>query len=109
MSKERARRRAERQLLAERRQAAQQAARDRQLARQRRGRLWRRIFRAGRRGRPAASARTRERRAIIASTLLVVLVLTYLMTRSIGMVIGVLLIAAVATPALVAVLTNRSR
>jgi len=110
MSKERARRRAERELLAERRLAAQRQARQRELARQRRRELLRRLF--GRRiaDRPNTTpARTKERRAIIASTLLVVLVLTYLMTRSIGMVIGVLLIAAVATPALIAVLSNRSK
>ncbi|HJQ01637.1 MAG TPA: hypothetical protein VJ851_08555 [Jatrophihabitans sp.] len=110
MSKERARRRAERERLAERRQLADQLARQRRLAKQRRSQ-WRRrslaslSLRIGR----AASARTRERRAIIASTLLVVLVVTYLMTRSVGIVIGVLLIAAVVTPALVAVLSNRSK
>jgi Flp pilus assembly protein TadB len=107
MSKERARRR---ELLAERRLAAQQQARQRASAQLRRRQLRRRLL--GRRSldrRGAASARTKERRAIIASTLLVVLVLTYLMTRSIGMVIGVLLIAAIATPALVAVLSNRSK
>jgi len=110
MSKERARRRAERELLAERRLAAQRQVRQRELARQRRRELLRRLL--GRRiteRRTATPARTKERRAIIASTLLVVLVLTYLMTRSIGMVIGVLLIAAVATPALIAVLSNRSK
>jgi len=108
MSKERARRRSERELLAERRLAARQQARQRELARLRRRELRRRLL--GRRiaERPT-SARTKERRAIIASTLLVVLVLTYLMTRSIGMVIGVMLVAAVATPALVAVLSNRSK
>jgi Flp pilus assembly protein TadB len=110
MSKERAHRRAERELLAERRLAAQQQARQRESARQRRRQLRRRLL--GRRisdRRSVASARAKERRAVIASTLLVVLVLTYLMTRSIGMVIGVLLVAAVATPALVAVLSNRSK
>ena len=110
MSKERDRRRAERELLAERRLAAQQQARQRESARLRRRQLRRRLL--GRRisdRRSVASARAKERRAVIASTLLVVLVLTYLMTRSIGMVIGVLLVAAVATPALVAVLSNRSK
>lgn len=110
MSKERARRRAERESLAARRLSEQQASRARQLARQRRRTRWQR---AGRllhwRGGSTASARTKERRAVIASTLLVVVVLTYLMTRSIAMVIGVLLVASIATPALVAAFLDRSK
>lgn len=46
---------------------------------------------------------------MIASTLLVVLVLTYLMTRSISMVIGVMLIAAIATPAIATAVLGRSK
>lgn len=110
MSKERARRRAERESLAERRRSEQLAARQRQLAKQRRRGPDSRLSAAlGRRGRTAASARTKERRAVIASTLLVVLVLTYLMTRSISMVIGVMLIAAIATPAIATAVLGRSK
>jgi hypothetical protein len=109
MSKERARRRAERELLAGQRRSEQAAARERLRARQRRQLLRQRVARSiGLRSGPAASARVKERRAVIASTLLVVVVLTYLMTRSIGMVIGMLLIASIATPALLAVFFDRS-
>lgn len=110
MSKERAHRRAERQadtaqrLELQRRRLAAEAARRRRRAR------WRALF--GRRaGTPRAmlSARRKERRAVIASALLVVVVLTYLMSRSIAMVIGVLLVAAIAVPALAAALADRSR
>ncbi|MEO6702024.1 MAG: hypothetical protein ABI140_15315 [Jatrophihabitantaceae bacterium] len=109
MSKERARRRAERELLAAQRQSAQEAACERQRAKQRRGQLRRRFRRSlGLAPAGPASARAKERRAVIASTLLVVVVLTYLMTRSIAMVIGVLLIASIATPALLAAFFDRS-
>ncbi|MDQ2836385.1 MAG: hypothetical protein M3Y42_02810 [Actinomycetota bacterium] len=110
MSKERAQRRAERDLLARQRQSEQEAARQRQLDRQRRRRLRTRLVRSvSWRGGSRASARVKERRAVIASTLLVVVVLTYLLTGSIGMVIGILLIASIATPALVAVFLDRSK
>ncbi|MGI8665476.1 MAG: hypothetical protein ACR2N4_05530 [Jatrophihabitans sp.] len=110
MSKERQRRRAERESLVRQRQLAQQAAQQRQRARQRRRQWPTRLARSlGRRGGSVTNARTKERRAVIASTLLVVVVLTYLMTRSIAMVIGVLLVASIATPALVAVFLDRSK
>ncbi|MEO6502696.1 MAG: hypothetical protein ABIQ09_12370, partial [Jatrophihabitantaceae bacterium] len=71
---------------------------------------WRAL--AGRRSQPQAgriSARRKEQRAVIASALLVVVVLTYLMTRSVVMVIGVLLVAAIAVPALALAFGDRSR
>ncbi len=46
---------------------------------------------------------------MIASCLLVIVVLTYLLTGSIAMVIGVLLIASIATPALAAAFPDRSK
>ena len=46
---------------------------------------------------------------MIASALLVVAVLTYLMSRSLAMVVGVLLVAAIAVPALAVAFGDRSR
>lgn len=110
MSKERAQRRAERESLARQRQSEQDAARQRQLDRQRRRRLRAKLVKSvSWRGGSTTSARVKERRAMIASTLLVVVVLTYLLTGSIAMVIGILLIASIATPALIAVFLDRSK
>ena len=109
MSKERARRRAEREALAAEQRAGALAEAERDAARRQRrsrlARLWRsnRLWRQGK-----SSAKVRERRAIVASTLLVVLVTTYLATRSIGITIGVSLVAAIATPALAAAFLDRS-
>jgi Flp pilus assembly protein TadB len=109
VSKERARRRAEREALAAEQRAAVLAEAERDAARRQRrsrfARLWRsnRLWRQGK-----SSAKVRERRAIVASTLLVVLVTTYLATRSIGITIGVSLVAAIATPALTAAFLDRS-
>jgi Flp pilus assembly protein TadB len=107
VSKDRARRRLERETLARQRKIEHESDRRKQLARQQRRSRWARLL--GRRGASSTNARTKERRAVIASTLLVVVVLTYLMTRSIAMVIGILLIASIATPALVAVFLDRSK
>jgi Flp pilus assembly protein TadB len=107
VSKERAQRRAERELRAQALSEEQLAARSRAKARVDRRRRWERVLR--RRGRRPVSARTKERRAVIGSVLLVVLLLTYLMSRSIALVIGVGLIAAIATPAIVTVLSDRNR
>jgi len=109
MSKERARRREARLKLTERRVADEQVRRETERARAaRRSALSRR--RGTRSGRSVRrSARSRERRAIIASGLLVVLVVTYLVFGSVSLVVGVMLVAVIATPALVAVLTDRSK
>jgi len=105
VSKERARRREERELAAAHRQSALQAERERAAARARR----RARFRLpGRRRTAQVDARVRERRATIGSLLLVVVVVTYLATRSLPIVIGVLLVAAVALPALVTTLFGRN-
>jgi len=109
VSKERARRRAEREAVAAEQRAAALAEEERDAVRRQRrsrlARLWRsnRLWRQGK-----SSAKVRERRAIVASTLLVVLVTTYLATRSIGVTIGVSLVAAIATPALAAAFLDRS-
>jgi hypothetical protein len=107
MSKERARRRTEREAMLAERKTVAAAARARAEAKAgRRARLGR-LF--GSRGRRAVDARTRERRAVVGSVLLVLVVLTYLMSGSILLVLGVLLVAAVATPAVVLTLSDRSR
>jgi Flp pilus assembly protein TadB len=110
VSKERAQRRALRERATAERLLAEQARRKRAAARARRRALRRRL--RGRRARPAAGygeARRKERRATIGSLLLVVVVLTYVISRSVPIVIGVLLIAAITVPALVSMLFDRSR
>jgi Flp pilus assembly protein TadB len=112
MSKERARRRAERQAVTAQRLELNRQRLAAEAARRHRRARWRALF--GRRpGTPSPagqlSARRKERRAVIASALLVVVVLTYLMSRSITMVIGVLLVAAIAVPALASALGDRSK
>jgi Flp pilus assembly protein TadB len=112
MSKERAQRRAERQALTAQRLELHRQRQAAEAARRHRRARWRNLF--GRRpGNPSPagglSARRKERRAVIASALLVVLVLTYLMSRSIAMVIGVLLVAAIAIPALAVAFGDRSK
>jgi Flp pilus assembly protein TadB len=112
MSKERARRRAERQAATAQRLEQHRQRQSAEAARRLRRARWRAAF--GRRpGNPspagALSARRKERRAVIASALLVLVVLTYLMTRSVTMVVGVLLVAAIAVPALAAAFLDRSR
>lgn len=109
MSKERARRRVERERLASVRLAEQVADRDKRASRRQRARLLPTRSRRRPRSTSALSIRKRERRAAIASTLLVVVVITYSMTRSVSMVIGVLLIASIATPALAAAFLDRSK
>jgi len=110
VSKERAQRRALREQATAQRLLAEQANRERAAARARRRTLVRRLF--GRRTGPAASfgsARRKEIRTTIGSLLLVVLVLAYLLSRSLTVVIGVLLIAVIVVPALVIMLFDRSR
>ena len=107
MSRDRARRRAEREALTARRLESNRAKVAAEAERRRRRARWQALL--GRRSRPARSARQKERRAVIASALLVVAVLTYLMTRSLAMVVGVLLVAAIAVPALAVAFGDRSR
>ena len=110
MSKERAQRRALREQAAAQRQLAEHASRQRAAARARRRALVRRLL--GRRARPAAgtgNVRRKEIRATIGSVLLVVVVLAYLISRSVPIVIGVLLIAVIVVPALIITLFDRSR
>jgi Flp pilus assembly protein TadB len=107
VSKERAERRRLRELAAEQRELQQRAARERAAARARRWATLRR-FTFRRRG-TTVSARRKEIRATVGSLLLVVVVLTYLITGSVLIVIGVLLVSAVALPALAVTLFDRSR
>jgi Flp pilus assembly protein TadB len=110
VSKERAQRRALREQATAQRLLAEQARRQRAATRARRRALVRRLL--GRRARPPAgigSVRRKERRAAIGSVLLVLVVLAYVVSRSVPIVIGVLLIAAITVPALVSMLFDRSR
>ncbi|MEO7262289.1 MAG: hypothetical protein ABI047_13700 [Jatrophihabitantaceae bacterium] len=114
MSKQRAQRRAERLAASAQRLELHRQRQAAEADRRRRRARWQASWRAltGRRGQPQASrlsARRKERRAVIASALLVVVVLTYLMSRSIAMVIGVLLVASIAVPALASAFLDRSR
>jgi Flp pilus assembly protein TadB len=107
MSRERAQRRAEREALTAQRLERNQAKLAAEADRRRRRARWQALL--GRRPGKPRSARQKERRAVIASALLVVAVLTYLMTRSLAMVVGVLLVAAIAVPALAVAFGDRSR
>ena len=107
MSKERAERRRLREAAAEQRELEQRAARQRAAARARRRAALRRLG-LRRRGAPA-NARRKEIRAMVGSLLLVAVVVSYLLTGSVLIVIGVLLVSAVAVPALVVTLFDRSR
>ncbi len=110
MSKERARRRALREQAAEQRLLAAQANRQRAAARaRRRARLNRLLGRRSRGPSGPGNPRRKEARATIGSILLVAVVLTYLVSRSVPIVIGVLLIAVIVVPALVITLFDRSR
>ena len=110
MSKERAHRRAERQAVTAQRQELHRQRQAAEAVRRHRRARWQALF-GRRRGNSTGrlSVRRKERRAVIASALLVVVVLTYLMSRSIAMVTGVLLVAAIAVPALATALGDRSR
>jgi len=110
VSKQRARRRAERQQAETARLAENAEARHRRTAARRkqesRSRLWRsiRFWRSGH-----TPTRVKEQRAVIASTVFALIVITYAATRSVNMTIGVGLVAAIATPAVVAVMFERSK
>ncbi|MEO6501988.1 MAG: hypothetical protein ABIQ09_08765 [Jatrophihabitantaceae bacterium] len=116
MSKQRAHRRAERLAATAQRLELQRQREAAQAARRHRSARWQGAWQAVAGRRPGGRAptsrlgvRRKERRAVIASALLVAVVLTYLMSRSIPMVIGVLLVSAIAVPALAVAFGDRSR
>ena len=110
MSKARATARAEREAVAARRAADAQAHREREAAervrRERRGLAWRRV-RLWQHG--AGSRRHKEAWAALATLMLVVLLLTYLFTSSLGAVFLVGLVLLIASPALAMLFLDRSR
>jgi Flp pilus assembly protein TadB len=103
VSKERAQRRAERQAVTAQRLELHRQRQAADADRRRRRARWQALLPRRRPNQASGlSTRRKERRAVIGSALLVVVVLTYLMTRSIAMVVGVLLVSAIAVPALAA-------
>jgi hypothetical protein len=110
MSKERARRRAERQAAAAQRAAEAAARAARRVAWRRRRQRWRVAVRSALPWRPGQrwSRRTRMQRATVAGVLLGVFVLTWLLTPSWSVRFAVLLVAVLATPALVTLFLDRS-
>ncbi|MEP6599211.1 MAG: hypothetical protein ABJB98_07175 [Actinomycetota bacterium] len=111
MSKQRARERAARAAESTHRaeQARQRRAAEvaRQVRRERRAATWRRI-RLWRHG--PAFRRDKERWATLITLVLIIVLLTYFLTRSLGAVLLVTLVAVIASPALIAILvTRRSR
>jgi hypothetical protein len=110
MSRERARRRAVRQAEAARRAAEAAERTARQVARRRRLARWRVAFRSALPWLPGQrfSRRTRTQRAAVVGILGAVLVLTWILTPSWNIRIAMLLVALVATPALVTLVLDRS-
>ena len=109
MSKDRAKRRAEREAAALQRESRLTAARERETARRDKRQRWSAVWRTVRLWqRGQTSTRVKERRAFVGSALLVIIVSTYIITRSISLTIGVSLVAAIATPALAAAFFDRS-
>lgn len=110
MSKERARRRAVRQAEAARRAAEAEERTARQVARRRRLARWRVAVRSALPWLPGQrwSRRTRAQRAAVAVILLGVLIITWLVTPSWNIRIAMLLVAVIATPALVTMALDRS-
>jgi len=110
VTKERAKRRAEREAAAAIRQAeiAKRQAREAEVRRKKQSRasFWRsiRFWRSGN-----TTARVKEQRAVVASSVFALIVIAYTATRSVSMTIGIGLVAAIATPAVVAVLFERSK
>lgn len=107
MSKERAQRRAERELLAEQRRNEQLRANAKAAAKARRRSRFSWLH--GGSSKSRVDARVRERRAVIGSAVLVIVVLTWVVSRSIGLTLGVLIAAAVATPAVVTLMSDKRR
>jgi hypothetical protein len=110
VSKERARRRAARQADAARRSAEAARRTARQVARRRRVARWRVAVRSALPWLPGQrwSRRTRGQRATVAVILLAVLIVTWLVTPSWSIRVAILLVALVATPALVTMFLDRS-
>lgn len=110
MSKERARRRAVRQAEAARRAAVASRRSARQVARRRRRQRWRVATRSALPWRPGQrwSRRTRAQRAVVLALLLGVFVVTWMITPSWSIRLAVLLVALLATPALVTMVLDRS-
>jgi hypothetical protein len=110
VSKDRAKRRAVRQAEAARRAAEAAARTARQVARRRRLARWRVAVRSARLWLPGQrwSRRTRTQRATVALIVLGVLVVTWLVTPSWNIRVAMLLVALVATPALVTLVLDRS-
>ncbi|MEP7178780.1 MAG: hypothetical protein ABI775_06800 [Pseudonocardiales bacterium] len=110
MSKARAMARAEREAAATRRRAAAQARREREGAertrRERRELTWRRV-RLWQHG--PAFRRNKEAWAGLATLILVILLLSYLFTSSLGAVLFVALVLLIASPALVMLFMDRRR
>jgi Flp pilus assembly protein TadB len=110
VSKARAIARAEREAAAARRRAEAQARNEREGAdrarRERRELTWRRL-RLWQHG--PAFRRHKEAWAALATLVLVILLLTYLFTSSLGAVLFVALVLVIASPALVMLFLDRSR
>jgi Flp pilus assembly protein TadB len=110
VSKARAIARAEREAAAARRRAEAQARRERDVAertrRERRELTWRRV-RLWQHG--PAFRRHKEAWAALATLILVILLLSYLFTSSLGAVLFVALVLLIASPALVMLFLDRSR
>ncbi|MDT4976604.1 MAG: hypothetical protein QOG98_2362 [Pseudonocardiales bacterium] len=102
--------RAEREAAAARRRAQAQARREREVAersrRERRELNWRRV-RLWQHG--PAFRRHKEAWAALATLILVILLLSYLFTSSLGAVLFVALVLLIASPALVKLFIDRSR
>jgi hypothetical protein len=110
VSKERAKRRAVRQAEAARRASAAAQRSARQVTRRRRRQRRRVAIRSALPWLPGQrwSRRTRTQRAAVAGVLIGVFVLTWLITPSWSIRIAVVLVALVATPALVTMVLDRS-
>ncbi|MDT4971980.1 MAG: hypothetical protein QOG22_2123 [Pseudonocardiales bacterium] len=102
--------RAEREAAAARRRAQAQVRREREVAersrRERRELTWRRV-RLWQHG--PAFRRHKEAWAALATLILVILLLSYLFTSSLGAVLFVALVLLIASPALVKLFIDRSR
>jgi hypothetical protein len=110
VSKERARRRAARQAEAAQRSAEAARRTARQVARRRRVARWRVTVRSAAPWMPGQrwSRRTRTQRAAVAGILIGLMIVTWLVTPSWSIRIAVVLVAVVATPALVTLFLDRS-
>ena len=110
MSKERAKRRAEREALAARRTAQAKERAGRLAARRRRRERWRRAGRAVLPWSPGQrySRRTRTQRGTVVAVMIAVAVLVWVNTHSWGPRIAALLAAVLITPAVLTLFLDRS-